>query len=685
MPSFIQSLSHDSSVAKFLFIEMVGTALLTFVVAMSTYYAWRTVGVVAYGAMYYLLLRGLSVFHLRYTTEPKKNADGTENENSMEVSLTPRFNPALTFAHFFTTSFRYAGDYGKTLLLLIACVASNALGGMIGGTALMKIFKKPGGTALDDVYKYSSSYRTLGSGNSTSLFSSAQKAGGQAGMGAVEAVYAGLRAVSFESMDHLYTEGALVEFVGLCLLAYAFMVDDKRHTHAVDIDKHKTGSTLAKPVAVGAVATLVGYTFADYTGGTCNPAIAWGILMDHDISASYPHLVSSGVALLYILILGVLKWGLQHLTTSMYSKDKSGDDDATWKEWFYENTFFQFGGLFFLTVFVLHSGTDLEGSGKLRPERWTTVGAIFYGFAIAILVWAARHMNFNHDYFHPLANVAVRFVSLLGHAQEKDAKEVTKHGHVIKFVYVILRDAAAVWVGVLYYLYVSPMRDGHPHASHFVALGFASYDSKTFESVVSTSSESDAFTSAAAKGMHWAYLLGPEIAGSAMLVIVTLGATIMDPRVQKMNGLLFGLISGIIVYLFGSITTGTCNAWLSMFSLMVDGHFASEFWSLRVGTIHAAGALTLVLIVAILLFDDMYNERGKPPSYNDTIGEKIVKQFGTANFVTETYSDALVVATRGQGSGVKYSPMTKQSSGAESSFSVAAPSANGGSCGKWDM
>jgi len=597
--------SHESSIAKFLFIEMFGTAVLTLVIALTSYQAWRTIGVIFYGLVYYMLLRGLSMFQLRYTHSGK---DGDKDD----VSLTPRFNPALTMAHFLMSGPRYNGSLLKAITLLLASASSNAVGAMVGGTALMKIFEKPDGVALYDVYHYGTSYKQH---DYTEIFAGISKsAGNQTGVQAEMAnafhkFQLGVRAITYESLDHLYTEGAWIEFVGLCLLAYAFTVDDGYRTHAVDLNRHKTGSSLGKPVAVGAVATLVGYTFADYTTGICNPAIAWGIFMNHDISLFWPHLISSAVALLYLFVICLL--GMATRSSLDVFDPISDKSQASWFNWAYDNTFLQFGGLFFLTILALHSVGDVGVTSPLRPERWSTVASIFYGLATAALVWVARHIGDNHDYFNPLANVSVRFVALLGYT-EGNHEESRKHGAITKFIFVIVRDALAVYVGVVYYYYVGPMRDGHPHVSHFVAVGFASYNTKAFQAAISKpdTTEAHALHQSMADGISWPYLIAPEVIATGMLMAVTMGALLQDEGRRKSNALLFGLVSALNIYLFGTLTTGTCNAWISMFSLQIDGNW-SEFWSERVGLVHVAGVLTLILIVTILLFDDMLNERGK--------------------------------------------------------------------------
>jgi len=634
--------SHDSSIAKFLFIEMVGTAILTLVVALSTYQSWRTIGVLAYGIVYYMLLRGLSMFHLSYTSSDDSDGDKTD-----VVSLTPRFNPALTVAHFLLSGLRYNGSIFKSLALLLASAASNVIGAMIGGTALMKIFRKPGGTALDDVFHYGTSYRahnytSYRAHNYTSIFDDASESGVQGTVYALlDKFRLSARAATYESLDHLYTSGALIEFVGLCVLVYAFTVDDGYRTHAV-AEKHTTGGSLGKPMAVGVAATIVGYTFADYTSGICNPAISWGIFMNHNTSSFWPHFASSGVALLYIAVLCLLGNLLTRILPPITDRRS-----ATWFNWGYDNTFLQFGGLFFLTVLVLHSAGDLGPTAVLRPERWTTVGPIYYGIAVAALVWAARHVGSNHDYFHPLANVSVRFVALLGYTQGGD-EESREHGEITKFVFVVIRDAAAVFTAVVYYYYVGPSRDGHPHTSHFVAMGFASYDTKVFQgALLQGVGTSEALQLAIGQGISWPYLVAPEILGASMLVLVTIGAVLQDEQHRKSNALLFGLVSALIVYLFGSVTSGTCNAWISMFTLQIDGDW-SEFWSQRVGLVHVAGILTLTLIIAILLFDDMYNERGagKPGIPLDVKMAQVVDEVVIAETPVATIK-----------SGARYAPM----------------------------
>lgn len=621
--------SHDSSIAKFLFVEMIGTAVLTLIVALSTYQSWRTTGVIAYGVVYYMLLRGMSMFHLRYTKSGEDNKDH-------DVSITPRFNPALTVAHFCISLSTYSGNLMKTIALILAGTASNVVGAMIGGTALMKVLQKPGGSAIDDVYRYSSSYRihnftdiipdinvpTVSSSNTTSL--------AQHQLHTVLKHFSSvMRVATYESFDHYYTAGSFIEFVGLCILAYAFTVDDEYRTHRVNTDKYKSGAELGKPIAVGAAAMLVAYTFADYTTGICNPAISWGILMNHDMDSFYKHLTSSGAALLYLFVLCILCWVVENGMKRCTSNEGEGGTKAEkahadWINWIYDNTFLQFGGLFFLTLLALHSVGDLGTPSTLRPERWSIFGPIFYGIAIAALVWTARHTDFNHDYFHPLANISVRFVALLGYA-EGDHNESMKHGSIGRFVFVIIRDAVSVFLGVVYYYYVSPMRNMEPHTSHFVAAGFSTYNTEAFKSAVSKpgAKESEAFAASIDQGVSWPYLLAPEIIGSAMLVLVTMGAVLQDPNMRKRNGLVFGIVSALIVYLFGTVTTGTCNAWLSMFSLLIDGNW-SEFWSLRVGVVHVAGVLTLVFIVAILLFDDMYNERGLDTFVRKAVGDTAI-------------------------------------------------------------
>ena len=612
--------SHDSVIAKFLFIEMVGTSALTWVVAMSTYQGWRTIGVIFYGIVYFLLLRGLSVFHLRY----KKSQGGDDQD---VVSLTPRFNPALTLSHFFKTGFSYNGHVSKAVALVLAIASSNAVGAMIGGAALMKIFEKPGGTALDDVFAYGTTYREH---NYTSIFPEVTNGPSnatfiKAAMGSTQLL---ARAVTYESLDHLYTGGAWVEFVGLCVLTYAFTVDDKKGTDAVDLDR--PSSSLGKPAAVGTASALIGYIFADYTAGICNPAIIWGIFMHHDISSFWPHLVSSGVALLYLMV--ILLLGMRFMTKEVVA-DSSGN--VTFLCWAYDNTFLQFGGTFLLVILALHSVGDMGVTAPLRPERWCTVGPIFYGLATASLVWVARHTGKNHEYFNPLANVSVRFLALLGYG-DGDGKKSKREAEIKKFVFVVIRDALSVFTAVVYYYYVSPMRDSNPHTSHFVAVGFASYNTKHFQASISKqgASESDAFKASIEGGISWAYLIAPEIIGTAMLVVVTTGSVFQDELRRKSNAFLFGVVSALNVYLFGNLTTGTCNAWISLFSLQIDGNF-SEFWSDRVGLVHVAGVLTLILFVTMLLFDDMFNERGEGMR-GDRLDKKLTRSLWTATYSNDS-------------------------------------------------
>lgn len=675
----MRNASHESSVAKFLFIEMFGTAVLTLVVALSTYQSWRTIGVIFYGVVYYMLLRGLSMFHLRYTESTRDGDDvNIEDDQSDLISLTPRFNPALTVAHFLMTGPFYNGSILKGIALLLASASSNTVGAMIGGTALMKIFEKPDGSALYDVYHYGLSYKQH---NYTDVFASLSKtANNNTGIQAqmekgFNKFVLGTRAVTYESLDHLYTNGAWVEFVGLCLLAYAFTVDDGYRSRAVDLDHHKTGSDLGKPVAVATAATLVGYVFADYTTGICNPAIAWGIFMGHDISAFWPHLVSSGVALLYICILCILGACLrQALHVFDPIKDKT---KATWFSWGYDNIFLQFGGLFFLTVLALHSVGDIGVTSPMRPERWSTDAPIFYGLATAALVWTARHIGNNHDYFNPLANVSVRFVALLGYAQGTH-EESKEEGAITKFIFVIIRDALAVFTGVVYCFYVSPMRDGHPHVSHFVAVGFASYNTKVFKDSISLPGETEAtaFQQSIAQGISWPYLIAPEIIATGMLVLVTMGAVLQDKELRKSNALLFGLVSALNIYLFGTLTTGTCNAWLSMFSLLIDGNW-SEFWSERVGIVHVAGVLTLILIVTILLFDDMLNERGEGRS---GVGLD-VKMAEVVQGVP--VGEAILISTKSHA--VHYAPMKSMDRDSTQFVSNAESDKSKTSIGMWEM
>lgn len=669
--------SHESSIAKFLFIEMFGTAMLTLVVALSTYQAWRTIGVIFYGVVYYMLLRGLSMFHLRYTSSRKDGEGEEESDSSDVISLTPRFNPALTVAHFLMSGPFYNGSTFKAFALLLASASSNAVGAMVGGTALMKIFEKPGDIALYDVYDYGTSYKAH---NYTELFADVSKkidknAGVQAEMANMfNKFQLGARAVTYESLDHLYTKGAWIEFVGLCLLAYAFTVDDGYRTHAVDLKRHKTGSSLGKPIAVATVATLVGYVFADYTTGICNPAIAWGIFMGHDISSFWPHLISSGVALLYLLVLCITGGFLRHV---LHKADPVADKSkATWFSWGYDNTFLQFGGLFFLSVLALHSVGDVGVTSPLRPERWSTVAPIFYGIATAALVWVARHIGSNHDYFNPLANVSVRFVALLGYA-EGNREESREQGAITKFVFVVIRDALAVLSAVVYYYYVSPMRDGHPHASHFVAVGFASYNTKAFQNAISKPgmSEADAFDQSIAQDISWPYLIAPEIIATGMIVLVTMGAVLQHEDHRKSNALLFGLVSALNIYLFGTLTTGTCNAWISMFSLQIDGNW-SEFWSERVGLVHVAGVLTLILIVTILLFDDMLNERGEGGS-GDGLDVKMAQAVEGV-----PVGDAIFISTKSDAA--QYSPM-KSIDRDSTAFVSDAGNNNKASVSMWEM
>jgi len=671
----MRNASHESSIAKFLFIEMFGTAVLTLVVAFSTYQSWRTIGVIFYGIVYYMLLRGLSMFHLRYTEFSKE--EDVEHDQSNVISLTPRFNPALTVAHFLLTGPFYNGSILKGIVLLLATTSSNTIGAMIGGTALMKVLKKPHGTALDDVYHYGLAYKQH---NYTDVFASLSNEAGKDTSIQGQLTYfltqfkLGTRAVTYESLDHLYTNGAWVEFVGLCLLAYAFTVDDGYRTRAVDLSRHKTGSSLGKPIAVATMATLVGYVFADYTTGICNPAIAWGIFMNHKISAFWPHLVSSAVALLYICVLCIIGGILRSVLHKVDPvKDKT---NATWFSWGYDNTFLQFGGLFFLTVLAMHSVGDIGVTSTVRPERWSTVAPIFYGIATASLVWVARHTGNNHDYFNPLANVSVRFVALLGYAQG-NREESRKQGEITKFIFVIIRDAFAVFSAMVYCFYVSPMRDGHPHVSHFVAVGFASYNTKVFEDSISQQgvTEATAFEESMAKGISWPYLIAPEIIATGMLILVTMGAVLQDEQHRKSNALLFGLVSALNIYLFGTITTGTCNAWISMFSLLIDGNW-SLFWSERVGIVHVAGVLTLILIITILLFDDMLNERGDEGS-----GDGLdVKMAGMLEGVPVTY--AILISTKTDS--VHYTPM-KSMDHDSTQFSSQQKSDNKTSVGTWDM
>lgn len=354
------------------------------------------------------------------------------------------------------------------------------------------------------------------------------------------------------------------------------------------------------------------------------------------------------------------------------NKQATEKNKATWLSWGYDNTFLQFGGLFFLTLLALHSVGDVGVSAKLRPERWSTDGALFYGFGVAALIWVARHIECNHDYFHPLANISVRFVALLGYAQG-DNKESKRHGEITKFIFVAIRDAMAVFSAVAYYFYVSPIRDGNPHTSHFVAVGFASYNTAVFKDAVSKpgASESEALQLAIVQGVSWPYLLAPEIIGSAALVLVTMGSVLQTKEHRKWNALVFGMVSALIIYLFGDMTTGTCNPWISMFSLQIDGNW-SEFWSTRVGLVHVAGVLTLILIVAILLFDDMYNERGSGKGGTSLVD--IVSK--AAGF------DNMIVVTQNSESKAHYTPM--KSAGNSSTAFV--PNTNGGtSVSMWDV
>ena len=592
------TMNEKSVLISFFLIETIGTTFLTAVVALSTYQGWRALGVIFFGLVYYGLLRGMKKFGLRYRSRGEIYEEGKESE---KITMSPRFNPVLVMAHFIITGnglAQYNGNYLKPIAIVIGCTISNVIGAMIGGAAFLTVIKKPGGTALDDVYKFGTSYLTHNmsavgghSGNiTTPLSQTSAEYLFQGVYSMIQKATIVARDSSYESPDHLYTEGVAMELIGIFVLAYAFTVDDTKGSNAVSVERH--ADSLGKPAAVSISALLLAYTFADYTGGVFNPAIAFGIYMDHDLSRFWPHLWSSFVALV-LLLFGVLIFVTAPKAGMSANKKSSA-------KWYYDHFGFQFTGLFLLTLLVLQSVGDL-GISTLRPERWTTVGPIFYGLAIGSMVWVARHMGYRRDYFHPLANAACGLFSILDYTES----DPIGYG---QFAFVLVRDALAVAAANGFFYYVSPLRNGKPHLSHFVALGFSTYDTTTFTTMISQPimDETEALQAAAKKGTSWAFSVGPEVLGTLIILGVVMAGSMNES--SKINAIRFGSISGLLVYLFGSINSGLYNPWLSLFSLQYSGNF-SEFNSDRVGRIHAFGPIVLVLVAGILKLDDKYNNR----------------------------------------------------------------------------
>lgn len=600
--------SERSALIPFFLFELIGTAALTAVVAISTYQGWRVLGVIFFGLMYYGLLRGMSTFSLRYTMEkddePQTKGNNYEDQPQKgEVTLSPRFNPVLSAAHFMITGGflpRYNGSLWKPFAIVIGCTISNVLGAMLGGAALFTIIKKPGGTALDDVYKFGTSYmvhninntKTHSGGVTTPMSQTSMEHVMQDMYGNIQRITLIARDSSYESLDHLYTESVAMELVALMVLIYAFTVDDTKGTDAVAAGK--TADALGKPTAVAISSLLLAYTFADYTGGIFNPAITYGIYMDHDLSRFWPHLWSACFALILLICIVIV----------FVKIPKAGMSKFETSGWYYDHFAFQFSGLFLLTLLVLQSVGDL-GISTLRPERWTTVGPIFYGLGIGTLIWIARHMGYRRDYFHPLANAASGLFSVLSYTES----DPIGYGQL---AFVIVRDAAAVAAATGFFFYVSPLRNAQPHLSHFVALGFSTYDTKTFIEMVSQPimSETKALQSAAEKGVSWAFLIGPEIIGSLVIMALVMATSMNESNKNstKLNAVRFGSVSALLVYLFGNINGGLYNAWLSLFSLLWSGNI-SEFASDRVGRVHAFGPIILILVAALLKLDEKYNNR----------------------------------------------------------------------------
>ena len=542
----------------FFLLEMIGATMLAAVVGISSYHGWRTFGALFYGLVYYALLSSLQAFSLHYTN----NDDEGE---AKDFTLTPRFNPLLTAAHFLIapggTYPRYENSFRMVLFIVLGSTAFTVAGALIGGSVLTWLIKKPGGIALDDVYKFGTSY-IVHNGSTP-------------------------RPTTIESFDHFYAEGAGMEFVGICVLAYAFTVDDKEGTDAVDVDKHKPGAFLGKPIAVGLAATLVAYTMADYTGGICNPAISFGIYAFHDIEAFKPHGWSTASVLLYLFVAVLL------FVHAIGYSDKAKN---------IKRGYLPFVGLFLLTILILQSSGDLT-LDKKRPERWTTVGPIYYGIAVSTLVWIAQYVGCRNEFFHPLVNLAVSLVEVIheGIGKEKSRAKEGLHG-MYRIVMVVIRDALAVLAGVLFYYFVSPMKDGHPHASHFVAQGFASYDTDAFRKKLSmpNATEAEALETALTKGLSAGYLYAPEVLGVFMLLSalpVDFSEKHHDAQHSRIS-IMYGATSALVVYLFGDVTTGTVNAWITAFLLAASGNI-SEFWTLHVGVVHLVGIITAIVVILV--------------------------------------------------------------------------------------